>query len=931
MADTLKHARMSLLAGIACAALLAWPASASMERARQAQARGDLRAAQIELRNAVRAAPNDAAARAALAEASLDLADFDTAEKEARAALERGYDRAEGTATLLRAYLGLRRYDELLRDFPAIAEPAALGGQVAAGRALAQLANRRADEARASAAEAVRLAPGAPQSHLAMAAVELAARDLVAADAAVDRALAADPRSVDALLRKAQFQFGRGELEPAAATLAAVTGLRPGQVLARTLRAEALMRLGRDAEARQEIDAALRTAPGAAPALFVRAMLEARAEDWRAVDATLQQIGAPVGNYPGGLLLVALAKRALGQPAQAEDAARRYVARQPEDPRGVRLLAALELAAGRNADAMATLQNSVRRGSADAAVLDMLGRLEAAAGQPRAAADALARAAALAPTNADVLARLAAARLASGDVVGAAEAAEGSLRLTPEQGGARAMLAVSALMSGDVAAAEAEREQMSPEARATPGGRLLEGTLQAARLDLPGARATFEALLRDLPAFQPARLALARVAYAEGKAEEAEALLGATLASDPGNAEAAQQLAGIALSRAPRAAAARAVLVAAQAAAPDNLTLAATTARVLILSGEPARAVTLLEAAPLQVRGRGAEMPMLLAEARVTAGDLTGAEAASRTALAEDPRSVMVRRQLAILLARKGDLAGAEAILREGRITQPADPVLQATLVALVRQARGPDAALALAEQLARRPEARPASLTLRGDLLAAAGRHADAAQAFAEAYEQAPSSVLALRRAAMLGAAGRQADAVATLTQWLGREPEDLAALSMLSQFDLQAGRHADAVRRLETVVARRPGDAVALNNMAWALTAQGVEPERALTLAERAFFLAPSPASADTLGWVLVRQGRLDRGVALLRQATEASRTEQGPDPAMTYRLAFGLRALGQRQEATELLRPALARGTQFAERAEAERLMSDLAAGR
>jgi Tfp pilus assembly protein PilF len=61
-----------------------------MERARAAQARGDLRAAQIEYRNAVRNSPQSAEARAALAQASLDVGDTDTAEKEARAALERG-------------------------------------------------------------------------------------------------------------------------------------------------------------------------------------------------------------------------------------------------------------------------------------------------------------------------------------------------------------------------------------------------------------------------------------------------------------------------------------------------------------------------------------------------------------------------------------------------------------------------------------------------------------------------------------------------------------------------------------------------------------------------------------------------------------------------------------------------------------------------
>ncbi|MDB5373038.1 MAG: Tetratricopeptide 4, partial [Belnapia sp.] len=135
--------RAALLAGLFVAGLgAAAPALAqSMERARVAQARGDLRAAQIEYRNAVRAEPNSAPARAALAAVSLDLGDGDTAEKEARAALERGFDPAAGTAMLLRSYLLQNRGRDLLRDFPIPAEPAraAVGGQIAAARAVAAL------------------------------------------------------------------------------------------------------------------------------------------------------------------------------------------------------------------------------------------------------------------------------------------------------------------------------------------------------------------------------------------------------------------------------------------------------------------------------------------------------------------------------------------------------------------------------------------------------------------------------------------------------------------------------------------------------------------------------------------------------------------------------------------------------------------------
>jgi predicted Zn-dependent protease len=324
-------------------------------------------------------------------------------------------------------------------------------------------------------------------------------------------------------------------------------------------------------------------------------------------------------------------------------------------------------------------------------------------------------------------------------------------------------------------------------------------------------------------------------------------------------------------------------------------------------------------------------MPILLADARAAAGDLPGAEAASRVALAEEPRNVIARRQLAIILARRGDMATAESVLREGRIAQPGDALLQAALVALVREARGLDAALALAEEMARRPEARPAALSLRGDLLLQAGRPGDAAAAFAASYAMAPSSALAMRRAGSLAAAGQAGEATAALAEWLSREPQDAAALAMMSQFDLQAGRLAEAQRRLEEVVVRRPGDAVSLNNLAWLLNEGGTDRARALVLAERAYFLSPSAATGDTLGWILLAHGANERGVALLRFAVQASTRDGVPDPAMSYRLAVGLKALGRRDEAVQVLEPVLARATAFAERGAAERLLADLRAGR
>ena len=197
-----------------------------------------------------------------------------------------------------------------------------------------------------------------------------------------------------------------------------------------------------------------------------------------------------------------------------------------------------------------------------------------------------------------------------------------------------------------------------------------------------------------------------------------------------------------------------------------------------------------------------------------------------------------------------------------------------------------------------------------------------EAAEAYSQALARAPSPALALRHAAALRASGQTPAATAALHAWLTRNPLDDEAGLMLAQLDIEAGRMADAQARLEAIVERQPQDAVALNNLAWLLGEQPGEASasRARALAERAYFLAPGPDVADTLGWILARSGQAAQAVPLLRQSA-------GSDPGSAYRLAFALHAAGEREEARRVLAPLLAAAPTFPERANAVRLLAEL----
>ena len=98
----------------ACPTAYAKDSTASVKDAEQYVAKGNLKAAEIELRNAIREAPQDPVLHARLADVYLQLADPAAAEREARAALERNGDEADYIPALTDALLRQEKFADLL-------------------------------------------------------------------------------------------------------------------------------------------------------------------------------------------------------------------------------------------------------------------------------------------------------------------------------------------------------------------------------------------------------------------------------------------------------------------------------------------------------------------------------------------------------------------------------------------------------------------------------------------------------------------------------------------------------------------------------------------------------------------------------------------------------------------------------------------------
>src|SRR5580658_8121872 len=103
---------LALCAGLACFPLAAH--ADYMSNARDSLKKGDLKSAQIDLRNAVRNDPQNAEAHFLLGRVSMELGDPVAAEREADAAKQRGYDPHQAIPLLTQALLAEGKYQQLL-------------------------------------------------------------------------------------------------------------------------------------------------------------------------------------------------------------------------------------------------------------------------------------------------------------------------------------------------------------------------------------------------------------------------------------------------------------------------------------------------------------------------------------------------------------------------------------------------------------------------------------------------------------------------------------------------------------------------------------------------------------------------------------------------------------------------------------------------
>ncbi len=876
-----------------------YTAEEHLRRAQEAEAKGDLQASLIELKNAAQKDPQNAQARLQLARHYIKAGQGADAEKEIKRARELGMDWEALKPLHADALLLQGEYQRVLDEVSAgIATGRAERARILRAQGDARLGLNQADQGCPLYQEALKLDPKHAEAYWGLSRCALIERKPEQAKAHLQAALQAVPDHPGSWLRLGDLERGLGNTEAAlqAYTSALKYDPRNRQVLLSRGQLYALD--GKTKPAQDDLAALERLAPSYYGTHFLAALLAyAAGKIDPALDAVQRALKAQPGYLPAVLLLAQL-QYDKGQLQSAVSTLNAFIQAVPGHIEARKLLAAAYIRLNDSGRALELLRPLLAANPKDASLLALAGEAYLRRDDPIAARELYAQAASSAPDSPVLAMKLGLSALAAGDEAQGVRTLESAARSSKNPLPDLA-LAYHFLAGNRFDQALAILTEVEGKLPNNPGVHNLKGMAYTGMNDLVRARQSFERALAIRPDLVSAALRLASLDLRENKPEQARARYEGILKRDKGNVPALVGLAELAaLQNREKDYLAR--LEEAVKADPSAIVPRAMLADYYIGKKQPQQALSHAREAAQRNPSRP-EALALLGKIQLAAGERQNALTTYNKLIALVPDAAEAHYQMAQAQAAVNDEKAVRASLTKALELDANHLGARVALSRLEARTGRTAEALRQAREVQARLSQSPLGYELEGDAFWFAKRPAEAAAAYAQALARDGQDALAIKLHRAWLRAGQAAKADAGLQDWLRTRPQAYAVRAYLAESYLQRGLRAEARREYETLLATRPNDASVLNNLALIYEALG-EP-RALELAERAYTAQPNdPTIADTLGWLLTRQGQTERGLKLLEQA-HAADTQ---NPEVRYHYAYALHQAGKNAQARQVLAP-------------------------
>ncbi len=890
--------------------------------AREEIARKDYKAAAIRLKGVLQKDENQAEARYLLGRTALETGDVATAEKHLRKAAELGFDAEKAVPELARAMIEAGDFKKVLTEFSGRKLGTAEGrAQLLVSLFFANLATGQLEPARKALADALAAKPDAPRVILAGAWMKGIDKDLAGGEALVDSVLARDADVLEALGMKAGFAAARGDRPGAVKAYQRIAELQPTNVGAHYSAFMLLMRDGKNAEAKAQVESLRKAAPKHPLTAYMQAIVAYQEKDVAAardrIAAALK--GAP--DYLPALLLSGLINAQFGTYGLAEQHLNKVLAQIPNSYLARRAMIGILLQTGRAERALELAQALAAQAPENPDALGVAASAYMLAGDAKHAAALFEKSASLAPKNPKTRTGLALARFASGDPAQAMQDLEAASAADASRVSADVLMVLQYLRAkkfDKAIEAAAVIERKMPQSPATHN---LKGQVYSAAGKPAEARASFEKALQLKPDFVPALINLGRLDLAEKKPDAAKKRFEEVIARQPKNIGAQIAYVDLLTSlRAPREEVRR-VIERAVAAAPSD-----SGARIVLIGfhvqgGNLDLALKAAQEANAAIAGN-ARLLQALGELQLATKAPDQAVTTLTRAVELDPQSPQLLLQLADAQSEQGSTEAALQSLRKVLALQPGSLDAQIRIAAI--HSRGghlADAVKSAKDVQKQRPE-QAAGYLLEGDLYSRQKKWNEAIAAYRAGLERTKGPLFAIRLHQTLVAAQRKPEADKVVADWIRSNPKDGFVRNYLAERAALAGDHAESVRQYQALAQQYPKNGAILNNLAWA--AYEAKDPRAPEWAEQANRLAPDNAAImDTLGWILAEKGDLKRGIELLQKSV--AKAPQASE--LRLHLAKALVKAGRKDEARKELDTLAKLGEKYPKQPEVAKLLSGL----
>jgi len=912
MKRRLVHRQVGLCVALLVASLLYACSKQTPEElvvaAQRHMAENNFRAAQIELRNAVRLAPNNGTAQRMLAATLLRTGDPDVAESILRKSMSLGEKADDVVPMLALAMLRQGQSQRLIGEFgnAHLQDPAA-DADLRASLGQAWLMRGEARQAAESFAAALAVRPDHARAQLGQARIAADEGRMDDALAMTDRALKADPRLEEGHAFRSQILLARGERVPAIESLERALAIDATYLTARLALATILIE-SRDYDKAKAVLSVAEASAKDSRLNFLRGLLALRQGDLPKAKDQLAAVLRINPDHGPALLLAGEIELRLSNLNLAEQHLGKAANVQPT-PMGQRLLAATYLRQNRPGKAVEALQPLLREsGPKDANLMMLAGEAYLANGDVRRAAEFFEASKSTGPTAAAARTRLGQIAVSRGDFERGAEELQAASTLTQDKIEPDLLLVTLHLQRREPTKALAAAQAFIKKQPQNPVGYVLAATAQIAGHDRAGARQSLEVAIKLKPDYVPAIRGLTDLDIVEGRTSEAQRRYESLLAKQTGDEQLLIAAAEM-QERTGRVEEAGKTLRMAISANPQSPAAYAALVRYHLRHKNAAAALAVAKEA-VDRNPEQLSLVELLGITQDAAGADRDAIRTLKSLVVREPNALKPLISLAQVQARQRDFDGAARTLTRAQEKAPEDEAVARDLVGVYLQGGKPEQALKVAKDLQVRRPLDAVGYVLEGDVRAFAKKWPDAERAYRAALKADPrSGVAAVKIYGVLVVSGRKKDSAEFVSEWTARNPADVSLRMVAGEQALQAKDYAGAVQQYDAALRNDPNNVVILNNLAWSL-GQLNDP-RAIGVAERAVELAPNSSSVlDTLGMLHLRGGDANKGVDLLARVRHLE--PERLDLRLHY--AMGLLQTGRTHEGKAELRELAAATADF-----------------